>query len=271
MFERVRQEADPLRQAQLAGELIAMYQQRSVELARVRKEAINRAAEQQNMSFSAIAAQLGLTRGRITQIRQSAPPVERAFFGVGPVTVAVPLRLVPGRALPVISSEDAAASERLGKVLSAYAFQVQNYRIPSDGIWSPRGDTVAICGPKSSRITAEAIASDPFMDFQPDDHGRWIISERDGSRVYRSSMDSEEHAWKDMAYVGRFDYRGQNLIIIAGIHALGSLGAIDYLSRSLPELYAAVGTREFSMVVHSEHDGERVLRSEPICAPRVHE
>lgn len=30
--------------------------------------------------------------GRVTQIRSGAPARERAFFGVGPVTVAVPLR-----------------------------------------------------------------------------------------------------------------------------------------------------------------------------------
>ena len=271
MFERVRREADPVRQAQMAGELITLYQQRSVELARLRKEAINRAAEQTGMSFSAIANQLGLTRGRITQIRQSAPPAERAFFGVGPVTIALPLRSVPGRALPVISSEDSQASERLSQTLSDLAFQVHHMRIPPDGIWQPTGDTVAICGPKSSAVTAEAIGADPFLSFEPDDNGKWVISERDGSRVYQSSMDSEKHAWADVAYVGRLTYRGQQLIIIAGIHALGSLGAIDYLSRALPELYAAVGTGRFSMVVSSEHEGERVLRSEPICAPRIHE
>jgi hypothetical protein len=59
VFERVRREPDPVRQARLAGELISLYQQRSVELARLRREAINRAAEQKGISFSAIAAELG--------------------------------------------------------------------------------------------------------------------------------------------------------------------------------------------------------------------
>ena len=45
VVERVRQEPDPIRRARLAGELINTYQQRSVELARLRKEAINAAAE----------------------------------------------------------------------------------------------------------------------------------------------------------------------------------------------------------------------------------
>jgi transcriptional regulator with XRE-family HTH domain len=270
-FERVRREPDPVRQARLAGELISLYQQRSVELARLRREAINRAAEQKGISFSAIAAQLGLTRGRISQIRQTAPPAERALFGVGPVTVAVPLRQVPRRALPVISSEDSQAAERLTQLLTDLAFQVHQFRIPPDGRWQPTGDTVAICGPKSSTVTEEAIRSDPFLTFEPDAQGRWAIRERDGSRVYVSPMDEGDDVWADVAYVGRLAYRKQELLVIAGIHALGSVGAIEYLSRELPEVYAAAGTRRFSMVVRSQHEGEQVVGSELVCPPRAHE
>jgi len=272
MFERVRLEADPVRQAQLAGELITLYQQRSVELARLRKEAINRAADQKNMSYSAIAVQLGLTRGRITQIRQSAPAPERAMFGVGPVTIAVPLRNAAGRALPVISSEDSLASERLSQILTDLAFHTHYVRIPPDGVWHPSGDTIAICGPKSSIVTAQALASDPHLSFQQSEpDGRWVIRERDGSAVYESSMDQAQHRWADVAYIGRLQYRSQQLLIIAGVHALGSLGAIDYLSKNLADIYAAVGTQRFSMVIGSEHEGDRVVRSEAICPPRLHE
>lgn len=42
---------------------------------------------------------------------------ERAFFGVGPLTLAVPLRDVPGRALPMIASEDARARDSLRELL----------------------------------------------------------------------------------------------------------------------------------------------------------
>jgi hypothetical protein len=271
VFERVRREPDPVRQARMAGELITLYQQRAVELARLRKEAINRAAEEKGISFSAIAAEIGLTRGRISQIRQTGPPVERAIFGVGPVTVAVPLRDVPGRALPVISSEDSQAAERLTQLLNDLAFQVHQYRIPPDGRWQPSGDTVAICGPKNSTVTAEAIDSDPFLSFERDSQGRWTIRERDGSRVYTSPMDDEDRTWADVAYVGRLAHRRGELLIIAGIHALGSVGAIDYLSRKLRDLYATVGTRRFSMVVLSGHEGDSVVRSELECPPRVHE
>ena len=267
MFKRVRREADPLRQAKLAGELITTYQQRSVELARLRKEAINRAAAERGMSFSRIAAELGLTRGRITQIRQTAPAAERALFGIGPVTVAVPLRDVPGRTLPVISSEDTLAAERLTALLSDLSFQVEQFRIPVGGRWEPKPDAVAICGPKSSPVTATAIDSDPYLIFAPDDSGTWTIRERQGERVYRSPMDGAGEAQSDVAYVGRLALPDSQhtLVVIAGVHALGSVGAVDYLARNLPDLYAEVGASTFSMVVRSEHDGETVTRSELIC------
>ncbi len=72
-FAAVRAEQDPLVQARLATELIGTYQQRSVELARLRKVAIERAARERGMTMSAVAVEIGLTKGRITQIRQSAP------------------------------------------------------------------------------------------------------------------------------------------------------------------------------------------------------
>jgi hypothetical protein len=274
LFDRVRRESDPLRQAKLASELITQYQQRSVELARLRREAINRAADERGLSYSSIAAELGLTRGRITQIRQTAPPGERAFFGVGPVTVAVPLRDLPGRALPVISSEDTRAAEMLTNLLGALSFQVEQFRIPPDGGWQPRGDAVAICGPKSSPVTAEAIAADPFLTFEPDETGKWIIRERDGSRTYESPMDDAASVgWSDVAYVGRLPSPsdGQTLLVIAGVHALGSVGAVDYLTHHLADLYAQVGSRPFSMVITSDHDGETVTRSELLCPPRAHD
>lgn len=69
-FDEVQQEQDPVRQARLAGELIEQYRQRSTELARLRREAVNRAVAERGTTYSVVAEELGLTRGRISQIRQ---------------------------------------------------------------------------------------------------------------------------------------------------------------------------------------------------------
>jgi hypothetical protein len=137
---------------------------------------------------------------------------------------------------------------------------------------------VAICGPLNSGVTVEALASDPVLIFDREaDTGVWTIRDRTTGERFVSPLDLSAGAvdpadieWSDFAYVGRLDYRGRSLLVIAGEHALGSVGAVDYLSNHLPELYADVGTERFSMVVRSEHDGETVTRSELACLPRVH-
>jgi len=72
-FESVRADPDPVRRARRATELLMVYQQRSAELADLRRDAINQAATDQGLTFSAIAKAIGLTKGRITQIRQAGP------------------------------------------------------------------------------------------------------------------------------------------------------------------------------------------------------
>jgi transcriptional regulator with XRE-family HTH domain len=270
-FEMVRREPDPLRRGRLATDLLAKYQQRSIELARLRREAIDQLRAERGLSYAAVAAEFGLSKGRVGQIRQGGPPVERGLFGVGPITVAVPLRPGGGRALPVIASEDALALERLTQLLEHMLFQVQPFRIPVGGEWTPTGDVVAICGPKSSRVTADALAADPVLDFREDDAGQWAIVDRETGETYRSPLDDDTDSAADVAYLGRLPFGGGTMLVIAGVHAIGSVGAVDYLTRHLADLYREVDQQRFSMVVRSQHDGETVKGSEALCPPRVHQ
>lgn len=66
----VRAESDPIRQARMAGDLIEMYRQRAEELAQLRGAAIETAVARRGMTYSAVAAELGLTKGRVSQIRR---------------------------------------------------------------------------------------------------------------------------------------------------------------------------------------------------------
>jgi len=268
-FEAVRQETDPVTQARRATELITLYQQRSTELARLRRDAINRAVHDQGLTYSAVAAQLGLSKGRVSQIRSSAPPAERGLFGVGPLTLATPVRSLGDRPGGVVAVEDATAAERMTTLLESLGFHVAPYRIPADGLWTPTPDAVAICGPKSSPVTAEAIEADPHLSFAPDDAGRWLLRERDG-QTFTSPMDHGDPDG-DIAYVARLPYRGSHLFVIAGVHALGSVGAVDHLTEHARELHAQVGDGTFSLVVSSRfHDGH-TTSTETLWGPRTHE
>lgn len=269
-FETVRREGDPRRQGRRATELLALYQQRTIELARLRREAMRRLQDEEGLSYAAVATEFGLSKGRIGQITQSAPPAERGLFGVGPVTIAVPLRSGEDRSLPVIASEDAVAYERLAAYLRDLLFPVEQQRIPVDGDWRPHGDVVAICGPKSSPVSAAALAADPLLDFHERPDGRWVIDDRHNGASFTSPLDDDADSRRDIAYVGRLPVPGGSMLLIAGVHALGSGGAVDYLVHHAAEVYRAVGDRPFSMVTTSRHDGEQVVESEVLCPPRRH-
>lgn len=270
-FDHVRAEPDPLRQARLATDLLAIYQQRSVELARLRRDAINRAATEQGLTLTEVGLRIGLSKGRVTQIRQSAPPTERVFFGVGPITVAIPERLMPGRSLPMLSAEDALSAETITRFLTDLNFQVQPARVPPQGGWtSPGGDVVAICGPKSSPTIAEVLEADPLLRFAPDEHGHWEITDRASGQVWVSGMDADPGRDEDVAYLGRVPRDEGTLLVIAGVHAIGSLGAITWLMEHLPELHRTVGNESFSMVVRSTYDGLRITGCESTCLPRTY-
>src|SRR5687767_3762361 len=106
-FENVRREPDPVRRGKRATDLLTIYQQRATELARLRKAAIEEAHRVGGLSYTEIAAALGITKGRITQIRNDAPRPERALFGIGPVSIGVPYRYqTTDRERPLIAAED---------------------------------------------------------------------------------------------------------------------------------------------------------------------
>ncbi|MFD7307653.1 hypothetical protein [Promicromonospora sp. NPDC059942] len=268
-FEDVRTDTDPVRQARRATELLVVYGQRTTELARLRKAAIDRAHDELGMSYTEVANKVGITKGRITQLRKSAPSVERAFFGVGPVTVGIPLRAIGDRAHAVIASEDDIAAERLTGILESLSLAAERFQIPPSGEWDPPADAVAICGPKSSRLTAEAIEADPYLSFKPDDDGRWVITDKDTGETFVSPADAGNPT-QDIAYVARLHRLGRVLLIVAGVHALGSVGAVEYLRRHLAELYAAVGDAPFSLVVTSKFDGTTVTDTTTLWGPKVH-
>lgn len=259
---------DPLAQARAAGSLIGVYQQRSVELSRIRKAAMEAAVNQRGITFTEVAKELGLTKGRVSQIRSAAPPKERALFGVGPITLATPLRSGE-RPEGFVSRYDSVAVDAMANLLTSYSFAVDRFLIPSHGAWVPTPDAVAICGPKSSPVTAHAIENDPWLDFSPDEEGRWLLRERDGD-IFTSPFDLGDPT-QDIAYVARLPFGDQKIFVIAGVHALGSVGAVNYLTRHARELYDQVGDEHFSMIVQGTFDDQgNPTKTEALWGPKIH-
>jgi hypothetical protein len=163
-FDSVRREPEPVRRAQRATELLTIYQQRATELARLRKAAIEEAHHERGMSYTELATALGITKGRVTQIRSSAPGPERAFFGVGPVSIGIPYRYqTTDRERPLIAAEDAQTGEELEHLLGTLALAVTRYQIEPDRTELPKGDGIVVCGPKSAPVGADLLAKDPAL------------------------------------------------------------------------------------------------------------
>ena len=268
-FEVVRRESDPLQQARLAGDLMSLYRQRGYELARIRRDAINRVVEQRGGTFSAVGAELGLTRGRISQIRKDAPATERAFFGVGPIDVATPTRHSSDRPEGVVALEDAESARIISDVLRDLAFEVRPVAIPIDGVWSPAHEAVVICGPKSSIVSAEILSHDPVLNFYEVEGGQWVIEDRKTGQHFESPLDNGAKR-EDIAYIGRVTRDAKTVLVVAGIHALGSIGAVSYLAENLRSLHDAVGTKDFSMAVRSQFEGLTPTTTEVAWGPTMH-
>ncbi|MGF1664599.1 MAG: hypothetical protein ACFCVG_19405 [Kineosporiaceae bacterium] len=282
-FEQARREADPVQRARMATRLLAVYQQRSAELARLRREAVDE-LQRQGLSYAEVAARIGLSKARVGQIKLQAPPAARALFGVGPVQVWTPARAV-GRSLPVVATEDALTAQEITRLLDALGFTSTQHHIPPAGDWSPDGDAVVVCGPKSHPVAARWIAADPALDLVARD-GRWRIVERATGTEHTSPMDDPEDdsgqpVPVDLAYVSRHrstapgrDGEGERAVVrwhIAGIHAIGSLGAAAWLTEHAARLWSDHGDRGYSLVVASTHDGAAITETHTVTEPIHHD
>lgn len=268
-FESVRRDPDPVRRGQRATRLLALYQQRATELARLRKAAIEEARDR-GMTYTEVATAFGLTKARITQIRSSAPPAERAFFGVGPVTIALPVRVgVAERVRPVIAVEDAMTTECVEALLIGLAFIVERAQIHHDEHQLPGRDAVIVCGPKSAPVARLLLDEDPQLRMVEKD-GRWWIYDRRTEECHGSPMDNATPATADLAYLARHVRNDRTVVHIAGLHATGSLGAAHYLADHVTELYREVGTDEsFSMMIRCDFDGQQICGVNVLVPPSI--
>lgn len=244
-FSQLHGVQNPLEQFMQATELLSFNQQLGVEIARVRKQAIERAVHEYGMSYSAVAEAVGLTRGRIAQIKKSAPPEERRFFGFGPVNLAIPQRLQEGRQFSQVDYGDLQARTKLKEFLESLAFETHQIEITENQTLDFWGDTVAICGPKNSFMVREILKSDQRIRFVESSTGNWRVEDSDGEEISGEG---------DLGYIGRIPNGNNQILIVAGLHVAGSIGAIEYLITHLPKLYEKVSTQNFSMLIDSKMD-----------------
>lgn len=248
---------DPIERAKRSGDLLGHHQAALTELSRIRREAVEE-LRASGMTQVEMAAALGMTRGRISQLVQSGPPPERAFFGTGTLTVAVGGKSEAGKSKPgqVIATADMASYERLRDLAASLKLDAAYEVIPPPGVVRlNRDDLVVICGPRLSPLIGQILEADQALGFDRDEDGWHLVDHRAG-QIYRSPMDNGEPG--DIGYLGRLprpDGRG-TFLYLAGIHAVGAAGIVDYLDGHLAALYREVKTRRFSTLISCTFDPE---------------
>ncbi|MFI8971240.1 sigma-70 family RNA polymerase sigma factor [Nocardia asteroides] len=266
-FDAIRNDPDPIRQGLRASELIAVYQQRSTELARLRKVAIERAYREYGLSYTEISEKLGLTKGRISQIRSSAPPAERAFFGVGPVSIGIPRRIgmEEGRERPYVDDNDRRTGEALQGKLAELSFTTSSFDIDPDTEEVPAGDCIVVCGPKSAPIARHLLTDDPLLGFERLEAG-WAIIDSTHERRYLSPYRTDGTR-KDFGYLSRRIVDRRVIIHIAGITAVGSEGVAHWLTTHLEDVYDPAAQLTDCVIGCEFDDKFTVTGSEIVAGP----
>ncbi|MCM2388933.1 sigma-70 family RNA polymerase sigma factor [Streptomyces albipurpureus] len=259
MIEEVRRVSSMQNHAvrvKAAVDLMAELQDAVIETSRIRKESIAWLREHGH-SMADVAKIMGVSRARVAQLRDVGPPAERAFLGRRHLRVAVPQRVGERQYVTV---EDSATGQKLLGLAHRLQLNGELEYIPTTGeIDLNRDELIVVCGPKSSAVIAEALRKDPQLSFEMLPDGRWAIIERRSGRVHTSPSDAPTDSIPgDIAYFGRLsrpDGKG-SFLLIAGVHAVGSLGVAHFLSNNLATLYHRVGTADFSMVIGCDYSTE---------------
>ncbi|WP_329488702.1 sigma-70 family RNA polymerase sigma factor [Kitasatospora sp. NBC_01246] len=256
-----------------AVQLMEELQAAVVETSRMRKESIAW-LRQNGLSMAEVAKLMGVSRARVAQLKDAGPPAERAFLGVDRVAVAVPQR--PGER-DYVAVEDSATGQQLINLAHRLQLDGELEYIPTTGaIDLNRDGLVVVCGPKTSPITAAALAGDPRLSFETLADGRWALIDRESGQTITSPTDDPEAPRPaDVAYLGRLprpDGAG-TFLLVAGVHAVGSLGVARYLSENVAELYGEVGSEPFSMVIGCDFEvgTKRVLATQALTDVLRHE
>lgn len=101
-----------------------------------------------------------------------------------------------------------------------------------------------------------------------DDCGWWLEHVPTGER-FGSPADDADVQDADLAHITRHRAGDRVIIQIAGIHAIGSLGAVHYLPSHLADVFREIGDESFSLAVRATYNGLTITGSELAAGPYV--
>lgn len=266
---------DPLTRARRCGELLSGYQDWVNEISRMRREAIEELIAE-GKTRKEVAPLLGLTVTRVGQILTTGPQVERALLGTGTLTVAVggkPEAGKPkGEGSAMLSKEMGQAFHLIADTARAYGLDAEQDVVPPNNghhLKLNRPNLIVLGSPRILRLMEQVIAADGHLGFgydtDADGTEHWYLTE--GERILWSPCDSSKEPG-DYAYLGRLprtDGKG-TFLYLAGIHAQGTLAAVQHLTGNMKELYEQVKGKRWSMLIGCRYhpDTKEIESTDPI-------
>lgn len=263
-LEQIRTIIDPMQRARDAHTAIEELQAEVGMLAAARRDALNELVEQ-GKTLTQIAEALGVTRGRISQLRSAGTKPERNFFGSGTVTVAIGSKPEHGRRDnangEMVSKQAIKAYETIAESLRELGLDTKQEIVPPSGLINlNREPLVVLCAVRVLPFLAQVMAADSHLEFREDESG-WYLHDKSTSTDYRSPQDQGES--RDIGYVGRLPGPGgkTTFLYAAGIHAQGTLGAAKWMAENVADLYKQLKLQRFSTLVESSFGKDGTVSS----------
>lgn len=248
---------DPVARARRIIELLTYHQDAVNALSGLRRDALSQLISQ-GKSQPEIAALLGITRSRVGQLLKEGPHPERALLGTGTVTIAAagkPEGPRPHGGTPstVLTAESTKARDLIADTARLYGLEVTREDIhPPGNVDLSRPNLIVIGSPRLLPFLTQVLAADPHLGFGQGARGIYLT---ENGTIHRSPCDNGDPG-TDYAYLGRLPRPdGKGLFTyVAGIHAMGTLGAATYLCEHLTELHEQVKNRRWSVLIECRFD-----------------
>lgn len=225
-----------------------------------------------DMIITAVTVPFTIISSGIFTYRKCKKRLRRRFLkkllGYDEIVIHIPTRIADNtlgekRLKPVVAKEDYNTFERLRNILLRNGFQIELSYIPARnddilayGELELKRDkaNIVVCGPKNSKSVEEIFTKLEGLDFVKGDEG-WYFDDLVNEQQFSSPLTEPRNQY---AFLGKVPIDGMNILLICGIHAIGSDGVAYLLGDNsrLDSLLRFVKDKNFYCLVKSSYNQE---------------
>jgi len=191
------------------------------------------------------------------------------FYGKKDVIIYLPSRFVESINRLTTSNEDFYAATEIAQFLNKHNISTRFVHIKSNDIITPSVNSIFICGPKSNQHLHNSMSYDPNFSFIYQSE-EWILYDKKNNYELVSPMDKTPRQDRDLSYINSFKINTLQIVIIAGLHSIGSKGAASFLTNEekLKKLLKDANGKNFSTILISKFNNQtQVIEETSVFIP----